>query len=185
MHIVTELSAPTFLIAVPQLGDPNFTRAVILILEHGEKGSMGLVLSRSTNLTMDSFCDSQGIEYCGDGGEPVFVGGPVQTERAFILHSPGPRGPETEDVLDGVCISYSQESLRMLSEQPTDQLRVFLGYAGWGPGQLAAELQEGAWLIHEASADLVFAGQGRDPWQEALAQMGINPAQLVHSGAVH
>jgi len=185
MTFVTELSAPSFLIAVPQLGDPNFVRTVVFIIEHGDHGSMGLVISRASDLTMGTFCGSVGLEFRGDVEEAVYFGGPVQTERAFILHSSGPKGPETEEVLEGVSMSYSIESLRMLSEEPTDELRVYLGYAGWGPGQLAAELQEGAWLVHEASADLVFATPERDPWSEALHQMGIDPAQLMHSSQTH
>ena len=170
---------------MPQLGDPNFNRAVVFILEHGEQGSMGLVISRASNLTVGAFCGTQGLVYRGDPSQAVFFGGPVQTERAFILHSTGPKGPETEEICAGVSISYSLESLRHLSENPTDNLRVFLGYAGWGPGQLASEVQEGAWLLHEPSVDLVFAEPERDPWSEALGQMGIDPAQLVVSSATH
>jgi putative transcriptional regulator len=173
------------LIAVPQLGDPNFYRSVIIMLEHGEQGSMGLVISRATTLSVGSFCDSQGLVYQGDATETVYLGGPVQTERAFILHSPGPRGPETEEILEGVHISYSLESLRLLSQEPTKHLRIYLGYAGWGPGQLAHELSEGAWLVHRASADLIFAGPDTDPWNTALAEMGIDPVRLMHSAAVH
>lgn len=170
---------------MPQLGDPNFHRAVVFVLEHGEQGSMGLVISRASNLTMGAFCGTQGLVYQGDTNDAVFFGGPVQTERAFILHSTGPRGPETEEVFEGVSISYSLESLRHLAQNPTENLRVFLGYAGWGPGQLANEVREGAWLLHEPSLDLVFADPERDPWHEALGQMGIDPAQLVLSTATH
>lgn len=185
MRLRGELAAPSFLIAVPQLGDPNFQRTVVFMLEHGDEGSMGLVISRASNLTIGAFCGSQGLVYNGDITEAVYVGGPVQTERAFILHAPGAWGPETEEVLDGVCISYSQESLKLLADAPTEHVRVYLGYAGWGPGQLAEEVREGAWLIHDASADLVFASEERDPWQEVLHQMGIDPAQLMHSSEVH
>lgn len=185
MAVETTLEAPSFLIAVPQLGDPNFIRSVVIILEHGDHGSMGLVISRATNLTVSAFCGSQGLEFQGDGSQCVYLGGPVQTERAFILHSPGPSGPETEEILDGVSISYSLESLRLLAETPTEHLRIYLGYAGWGPGQLAAEISEGAWLVHRASADLVFAGDEIDPWQAALREMGIDPAQLMHSPEMH
>lgn len=185
MTIETTLDAPAFLIAVPQLGDPNFMRSVVMILEHGDQGSMGLVISRATNLTVGAFCGSQGFTFAGDGEQAVYIGGPVQTERAFILHSPGPKGPETEEIIEGVSISYSLESLRLLSESPAEQMRVFLGYAGWAPGQLAAEIREGAWLVHQPSAALVFAQADVDPWNEALKEMGIEPAQLMHSSEMH
>ncbi len=185
MAIVTTLEAPAFLIAVPQLGDPNFIRSVVMILEHGDHGSMGLVISRATDLTIGAFCGSQGLAYRGDGEQAVNIGGPVQTERAFILHSPGPEGPKTEEILEGVNISYSQESLRLLSETPAEHVRIYLGYAGWASGQLADEISEGAWLVHEASAALVFAQAEIDPWQAALEEMGIDPAQLMHSSEMH
>lgn len=146
---------------------------------------MGLVISRASDLTMGAFCGSQGLAYAGDVTRAVYVGGPVQTERAFILHGPCEAGPETEEVLKGVFMSYSLESLRILAQRPTPHLRVFLGYAGWGPGQLADEVREGAWLVHEADPNLVFAEEERDPWQEALSAMGIEPAQLMHSSLAH
>src|SRR5512145_814438 len=83
MTVETELAAPTFLVAVPQLGDPNFQRGVILIVDHGEHGSMGLLLNRPTDLDVTDFCASQNMKWAGDGSPRIFQGGPVQTERAF------------------------------------------------------------------------------------------------------
>jgi putative transcriptional regulator len=183
--IETELSAPVFLVAVPQLGDPNFTRGVVLVLEHGDEGSMGLVINRTSNLLLDAFCASQNMQFKGDGSAPIFQGGPVQTDRAFILHVSEHRGPETEQVLGSMHLSYSLESLRLLADAPPRQLRVFLGYAGWGPGQLATEVTAGAWLLCPPSEGLVFDSQPDQVWERALRQMGIEPVQLMHSGAVH
>lgn len=185
MTIEVELAAPVFLIAVPQLGDPNFLRAVVLLLEHGDEGSMGMVISRASDLAMGDFCRSQSLEYEGDAAAAVHVGGPVQPERAFILHTPGPEGPETESPMEGLRLSYSLESLRMLTAAPPQHMRVFLGYAGWGPGQLADEITEGAWLLAPPSVDLVFRDPSVEAWERALRELGIEPAQLMHSGAVH
>lgn len=180
-----ELKAPTFLIAVPQLGDPHFFRGVVLVLEHGEEGSMGLILNKPSSLAYSTFFKSQSMRYKGDQKALVYQGGPVQTDRAFLLHDSDHDGPETEHVLDRVRLSYSLESLRMLADDPPKHLRIFLGYAGWGPGQLAKEVTAGAWLLSTAEPDLVFNTPPSKVWEAALRDMGIDPVQLVHSGAVH
>jgi len=183
--VEVKLSAPTCLIAVPQLGDPNFARTVVLILEHGEQGSMGLVINRPTNLETGLFCDEQGFAFAGDPALPVHFGGPVQTDRAFVLHSAEFQGPETDPILEDVSLSYSVESLGGLAATPPTWMRIFMGYAGWGPGQLADEISDGAWLLVEPSANLVFAVPAEEVWEAALRQLGIEPLQLMYSNAVH
>ncbi|MBI5507549.1 MAG: YqgE/AlgH family protein [Deltaproteobacteria bacterium] len=185
MAIETELAAPCFLIAVPQLGDPNFSRGVVLMLEHGEEGSMGLVINRPSNLDMGTFCASQNMSFKGDTSRLIYHGGPVQTDRAFILHSSQHEGPETEKVLNGIRLSYSLESLRLLVDDPPDRMRIYLGYAGWGPDQLAEEITQGAWLVTPPTDRLVFGAGAEEIWEAALREMGIDPGQLMHSGAVH
>lgn len=185
MAIETELAAPAFLIAVPQLGDPNFYRGVVFILEHGEQGSMGLLVNRPSNLPIGTFCASQSMSYKGDGTAFVHQGGPVQTDRAFILHASKHEGPETEAVTGDIRLSYSLESLRLLADDPPTHLRVFLGYAGWGPGQLAEEVSAGAWLLSNPTENLVFDIAPDKVWEAALRELGIEPVQLMHSGAVH
>ena len=185
MMIETELAAPTFLIAVPQLGDPNFNRGVVFVLEHSDEGSMGLLLNRPSSLLMGAFCTSQNMTYHGDTQSLVYQGGPVQTDRAFILHASEHQGPETERVTDTVRLSYSLESLRLLADDPPAHLRVFLGYTGWGPGQLASEISAGAWLVHSPSDRLVFNVTAESVWETALGELGIQPVQLMHSGAIH
>ena len=185
MGIETELTAPAFLIAVPQLGDPHFNRGVILILEHGEQGSMGLMVNRPSTVQMGAFCASQNMLYRGDKSALVYQGGPVQTDRAFLLHASNHQGPETEVVLDTIRLSYSLDTLRMLAENPPEHWRVFLGYAGWGPGQLADEISAGAWLVSNPSEQLVFRFASDTIWDAALREIGIEPVQLMHSGTVH
>ena len=185
MTVETELAAPCFLVAVPQLGDPNFSRGVVFILEHGEEGSMGLLLNRCTDLDMKDFCASQKMRWAGDNSSFVFQGGPVQTERAFILHASEHSGPETEEIISKVRLSYSLESLKLLADNPPERCRIFLGYSGWGAGQLAEELTAGAWLLGQPDARLIFDAPVGDIWEQALRDMGIDPVQLMHSGAVH
>jgi len=185
MVVETELAAPCFLIAVPQLGDPNFSRGVVLMLEHGEEGSMGIVINRPSNLDIGTFCASQNMTFKGDATGLIYQGGPVQTDRAFILHASDHEGPETEKVLNGIRLSYSLESLRLLVEEPPERMRIYLGYAGWGPGQLADEISQGAWLMTSPVERLVFTDGIDKIWEAALREMGIDPGQLMHSGAVH
>ena len=179
------LGAPTFLIAVPQLVDPNFFRSVVLLVEHSDEGSMGIVVNRPIELEIGEFCASQDMSFNGDATQPIFQGGPVQTDRAFILHESGQEGPETETVMGDIRLSYSLESLSMLVEEPPEHLKVFLGYAGWGEGQLAEEVTTGAWLVAPADVNLIFQSNPDDVWELALHQMGIDPLQLMHSGSVH
>ncbi|MBC7792331.1 MAG: YqgE/AlgH family protein [Clostridia bacterium] len=185
MAIEVTLGAPTFLIAVPQLGDPNFNRGVVFILEHGDEGSMGLIINRPGTLDLAAFASTQSMTFRGNGSSQVFQGGPVQTDRAFILHASQHRGPETEDVMDSTRLSYSLESLKAIVDAPPEKLRIFLGYAGWGPGQLAKEVTAGAWLIAPATEELIFETPHDKIWDAALRAMGIDPALLMHSGAVH
>jgi putative transcriptional regulator len=185
MAIETELAAPTLLIAVPQIGDPSFVRGVVFILEHGDQGSMGLIINKASSLPMGAFCASQNMEYRGDTSALVHQGGPVQTDRAFILHASGHEGPETEIITDDIRLSYSLESLKILADDPPKHLRVFLGYAGWGPGQLADEVSGGAWLLSPPNEHLVFETEATRMWETALREIGIEPVQLMHSGALH
>jgi putative transcriptional regulator len=185
MTVETELAAPAILVAVPQLGDPNFSRGVVFMIEHGEQGTMGLLLNRPTDLDVGDFCESQKMRWAGDRSGLVFQGGPVQTERAFILHDSDHKGPETETVMEEVRLSYSLESLKMLADNPPRRYRIFLGYSGWGAGQLAEEISSGAWLFGQANSQLIFDAPADRIWEVALREMGIDPVQLMHSGAVH
>jgi putative transcriptional regulator len=185
MTIETELRAPCFLVAVPQLGDPNFHRGVVLVLEHGEEGTMGLIINRPSTLDLATFCSSQNMRFKGDAKRLVYQGGPVQTDRAFILHASSHEGPETERVVGELRLSYSLESLRLIVDNPPDRLRVYLGYSGWGPNQLAEEITQGAWLVGQTNVGLVFGDDVDAIWVGALREMGIDPVQLMHSGAVH
>ena len=179
------LSSPAFLVAVPQLVDPNFHRAVVLLVEHGEQGSMGIVVNRPIELDMGEFCASQSLDFFGDSSNKVFQGGPVQTDRAFLLHQSDHEGPETEPVMGQVKLSYSLESLEQIVRTPPPRFRVFLGYAGWGEGQLAEEVTSGAWLVCHADPGVLYTRDPDKMWERVIRSMGIEPVQLMHSGVVH
>lgn len=171
--------APGLLLAMPQLGDPHFHRSVILMLEHDESGSMGLVINRGAPLTLGELARGQDLGIAPERiHQPVFVGGPVEPHRGFLLHDDG-RLEEKHPVLPGLYLSLTLDALGPLLEDPAPRLRFCLGYAGWGPRQLEREMASGAWLFAEAEAGSVLEGDPALLWENTLRGMGVDPAMLV------
>ena len=171
--------APGFLIAVPQLEDPNFHRSVVLLLEHSEEGAMGIVFNRPGDVSLEQVGRAHGIEVM-DGAGNTFQGGPVQTERGFLLHRRDDI-VESVRVAEGIWLSVSTESLKPLLEGDPAQYRLCLGYAGWGPGQLEKEVMVGGWLTGKATAARVFETPAEKVWDLAIRDLGVDPAFLVPS----
>jgi putative transcriptional regulator len=176
---VTEL-APGFLIAVPQMDDENFSRSVVLLVEHSAEGAMGIVVNRPSEITLDEIGRAHGIR-TPRGAGTAFLGGPVQRDRGFLLHRRGDV-PDSVEVVDGVFLSVSTDSLKELLEGPPGQYRLCLGYAGWGPGQLEKEVMVGGWLTGTASAQRVLETPHEKVWDAAIRDLGVDPAFLVPSG---
>ncbi len=176
--------APGFLVAVPQLGDPNFQRAVVLMLEHSDRGAMGLVVNRPAPLKLAEVARGHGIKVGGDYDKAlVFVGGPVEPERGFVLHG-RTEVPEAIPLFDGMFVSGSLDSLKLLFRGPPEHFRLCLGYAGWAPGQVEKELQEGAWITAEPSSRHVLQTPPQQMWEAVLKDMGIDPLMLMHTGGL-
>jgi putative transcriptional regulator len=177
--------APGFLIAMPQLLDPNFQKTVVLMLEHGDGGSMGLVINRQANLTFEDLGKSQELEVSRRRSrEHLFVGGPVESYRGFVLHDV--EGIEEKaEVLPGLYLSVTSDALAQLLKHEAATLRFCLGYAGWGPGQVEHELQQGSWLFTEASRAGVLTSDPERIWEEVIKSMGIDPAMLVTTGGLN
>jgi len=177
--------APGFLIAMPQMTDPNFHQAVVLMVEHSEEGSMGLVLNRESPLTLGELARNQELEvWAGRQGQKVHVGGPVEPYRGFVLHD-SPAVEERSEVLPGLFLSVTSDSLTPLLLDRQASLRFCLGYAGWGPGQVEAELKQGAWLFTEASKDPTLSVPPDALWTQVIKGMGIDPGWLVTSGGLN
>jgi putative transcriptional regulator len=171
--------APGFLLAMPQVVDPNFRRTVILMLEHGEAGSMGLVVNRGASLTLGELARTQSMEIAPKRmSQQVFLGGPVEPHRGFILHD-DERVTEKHAVAPGLYLSVTLDSLGPLLKDPVPHLRFCLGYAGWGPKQLEKEIAAGSWLYAEAAARPVLQGDPILLWDNTLRSMGVDPAMLV------
>ena len=177
--------APGFLVAVPQLGDPNFARSVVLMMEHSAEGAFGVVVNRPGRITLGEVGKSQGLTVgAGCRGEHVFVGGPVQPERGFVLHG-RPELPESVELVPGLWVSSSIDILTLLLGEGSTDWRLCLGFAGWGPGQLENELREGAWLTTPASAAHCLATAPKQAWEAVIRDMGIEPGALLHAKGRH
>jgi len=181
------LLAPGLLLAMPQLGDPNFSRAVVLMIEHSQTGSFGLIINRQSAITVSTVLDALEIPWRGDADALVWEGGPVMPQSGWLLHAPadGPPGEGSVDVAPGIVLSTSQQQLRSLAASPPQHLRFVMGYSGWGAGQLEGELAQGAWLTVGATADLVFGTVPERMWEAAIRALGIEPTTLVPGTGIH
>ena len=167
-----ESLAPRFLIAMPQLGDPNFHLSVVLMIEHGEAGSMGLVINRSAPLSLGELAEGQSMKIApGHAGENVFVGGPVEPQRGFVLHD-CETIEEKHQVIPGLYLSFTLDALQPLLQNAASKIRFCLGYAGWGPKQLEKEIAAGAWLCTEAAAEPTLAADPEELWDATLRGWG-------------
>lgn len=172
--------APGFLIAVPQMDDDNFARSVVLLVEHSADGAMGLVVNQPSEITLEEIGRAHGLRLPARAGT-AFRGGPVQRDRGFLLHRRGDVADSVE-VVDGIYLSVSTDSLKELLVGPALAYRLCLGYAGWGPGQLEREVMVGGWLTGTASAQRVLETPPEKVWEAAIRDLGVDPAFLVPSG---
>jgi putative transcriptional regulator len=173
----------TLLIAMPGMADPRFDHSVVLICAHSPEGSMGLIVNKpSPDLSFAGLLDQLKIPRSDAGRDiRVHVGGPVERGRGFVLHTPDySAGRATMAVPGGYGMTATLDVLQALArgDGPARAL-LALGYAGWGPGQLEAEIARNDWLTGErVAADLVFSADDGGKWQAALRGMGIDPISL-------
>jgi len=176
---------PALLVSMPQLQDPNFARAVVLLCDFAPEGAFGLVLNRPTDMTASSMVKLEPA-VLGANGLPLCIGGPVEPERGWILLAEPPEEPDYRTICDGVYLSTSPVLLRdVLTRSPAPRARVLAGYAGWGPGQLDEELAQSAWLIGSVDADLLFDIDSGLMWETAIRRLGADPSSLQMSHGVH
>jgi putative transcriptional regulator len=173
--------AGQLLIAMPGMADPRFDHSVILICAHSDEGAMGLIVNKPLqDVSFAGLLDHLNIPKAPEGRDiRVHLGGPVERGRGFVLHSPDWwKGPATVEVPGGFGMTATLDILEALArgEGPTQAL-LALGYSGWGPGQLEAEILRNDWLTSAAPEGLVF-GDAREKWTAALRGMGIDPVSL-------
>lgn len=170
-----------FLVAMPQMADPNFGGAVVFIAEHTSKGALGLVINRPMELSLQSLFEriDLKLETPRLTDAPVFFGGPVQTDRGFVLHAPVGNWGSTVSVGEELGLTSSKDVLEAVSRgDGPARLLVTLGYSGWGPGQLEEELARNAWLTVPADPDVIFDVPADERLSRAFGLLGINPAFL-------
>ena len=180
---VTDTLAPGFLIAVPQLQDPNFHQAVVLLLQQSEDGALGIVINRDSGMLLRELCERHEIPYAGDPHKRIRQGGPVQPEQGLVVYGDEHRDPDGRQLVDGLHVSASTTTLSRLCNLDRGRFQCFAGYAGWGPGQLEQEIAEGAWILSSANPRLVLEESPEQIWERSLRDMGIDPAAIVPGGA--
>jgi putative transcriptional regulator len=191
------LVAPCLLLAMPQIQDPFFSRSVVLLLVHEHEGSFGFVVNRPSNLAVGDILSDLEISWRGRDTEMAFVGGPVQPQLGTVIFptpiassatEPGAGSGDGEsstsapqgfaEVAPGIALTQSLEQLCAIAESPYPELRLLLGYAGWGQDQLATEISRHDWIIAPVAAHLVFNPDPDQAWQHALGTVGIEAASL-------
>ncbi len=177
--------AGKLLAAMPSLQDPRFDRALILICAHSAEGAMGLIVNHPMPaVNFASLLDGLGIAAEAAISTEVHYGGPVETERGFILHRDTYR-PDAGGmrIAGGYWLSATLDVLQNLANGTGPSPALFtLGYAGWGPNQLETEIAENAWLTLEGRSEIVFSSPAKAKWAAALRHAGVDPMAL--SGAM-
>ena len=167
-----------FLIAMPQMHDPNFSGSLTYICEHNEYGAMGIIVNRPTELELEDVLEQLDIP-CKSRGEQVYSGGPVQIERGFILHTGAPTWESSMPVSAELSLTTSRDILEAIGSGTGPQKYILaLGYAGWGEGQLERELTENAWLTCSANLQVLFDIPDDAKFKAAVSILGIDTDQL-------
>jgi putative transcriptional regulator len=174
-----------FLIAMPAMDDPNFSRTLTYICEHNADGAIGIIVNRPTDLNLAGLFDRVSIPLDDEATEarfahlPVYFGGPVQTDRGFVLHRPTGQWQSSLNIGEGIALTSSRDILQAMAVngEPAEVL-VSLGYAGWTAGQLEWELSQNSWLTVAANADIIFSTPPEERLPAAMQLLGIDFARL-------
>lgn len=171
------------LVAMPNMGDPRFHRAVILLCAHDEHGAMGLVLNHVLpGVDMRHLLEQLHIEISTDaalGDVAVMSGGPVENARGFILHTHDFHQDDTILISPHLAVTGTVDALRSVAAgQGPEQMVFILGYAGWTEGQLESEIQQNVWLVCDADPELIFNVPPEEKWNKAIGSLGIDLAML-------
>lgn len=169
------------LVAMPGMVTGSLAGTVIYVCEHNENGALGVVINRPTDMTIGDLLQRIELELTLDLEEQqraVFFGGPVQTDRGFVLHAPA--GSYSSSIaLGDMALTTSRDVLQdVAGGKGPEQVLIALGYAGWSAGQLEDEMSQNAWLNVDADAKILFELPAGERYQAALAQLGIDPAML-------
>jgi putative transcriptional regulator len=186
--IASDLTTPVLLLAMPQVLDPFFHRSVVLLVHHEDEGSFGFIVNRPTGIKVSEILKGLEVGWQGREAAVAYFGGPVQPQLGTVLFSPGKGGEEegeeeeeedgATEVIPGIALTQHIGDLSRLAEAPPESFRLFLGYAGWGEGQLIEEILRNDWLTAPVRSDLIFAPDPEQVWAAALRSVGVDPSTL-------
>jgi putative transcriptional regulator len=173
--------ANNLLIAMPSLADGNFAQSVTLVCEHSDKGALGIVLNKPLDMKLGDVLAQMKLDpaQAAIGERPVLRGGPVHTDRGFVLHRPGGEWDSTHKISDFIQVTTSRDVLAAIArgEGPRDAF-IALGYAGWEPGQLEREILENAWLSVPMNEQIVYDVPFEERWQAAWQLLGVHSSRV-------
>lgn len=172
-----------FLIAMPALADPNFEKTVTLVCQHDEQGALGVVVNRPLDMKVGDVLEQLELDTDTSRAmcsiDPVFGGGPVQTELGMILHDRRSATDSTIEVSEDLGLTMSLDMLEsMARNEGPENAMLMLGYAGWGAGQLENEMSHNAWLSVPAEFDVIFDTAIEDRWHAAASRLGVDLSLL-------
>jgi putative transcriptional regulator len=161
-----------FLIAAPSLRDPNFRQTVVLLCEHGPEGALGVVVNRPTAMTISEALPH--VPIIEGTGHVLYAGGPVQTNQVMLLYRGDELPENAHHVFDGVCLGGDMDVVErvLTTGGTTESFRAYLGYSGWGPGQLEHEMKTGSWIVLPADPKLLFEKDPSRIWGDILLTLG-------------
>lgn len=172
-----------FLIAMPGMTDPSFVRTVTYLCQHNEDGALGIIVNRPSELTLADIMEQMEIDVLEPaiGQIPVYLGGPVQPERGFVLHEPAAgKWNSTLNVSESIALTTSRDILEAIGQgEGPRKILIALGYAGWGKGQLEHEIVENAWLNAPADQAILFERPVASRWKAAAELMGVDISLLT------
>ncbi len=177
----------SFLIAMPSLDDSFFGKGVVFICEHNDEGAFGLLINKPMELNLYQLLEQVGLSPEHDrSNQAVFLGGPVQMERGFILHAGEPRWQGSRAIAENLSLTTSRDILEAIATGLFEEkMLATLGYSGWGAGQLESELADNAWLTVPADLSIIFEVPAEERHEAALRLLGVNPMFLWGGGAGH
>jgi putative transcriptional regulator len=182
---VTENLAPGFLVASPSLSCPFFHHALVLMVEHGAEGSFGFVVNKTAGIALDAIADE--LELARDPERavdiPVMLGGPVSPHTGWVLFDPTGRPMPSQDTVqlgEALAVTASARVLKRFADRSgPERMMLLLGYSGWSPGQLEAEMKDGSWIPIDLDPALIFETPVEDRWELGLRTLGIDPSRVV------
>lgn len=170
-----------FLIAMPSMADPYFSKTLTYICEHNDQGALGLVVNRPIDMTLQALFErlSLSISDRAASEAPIYFGGPVQTDRGFVLHEPAGNWQSTLRVGEAIGLTTSKDILEAVGRgEGPKRMLVTLGYAGWSPGQIEQEISQNAWLTVEAKDAILFDIPAEERLPQAMGLLGLDYARL-------